>query len=240
MQSVREEESIRIARELHDQLGSVLTGFKWDLEMLSEMLADTVAESRLQEARAKMQLMTHAIVDTVAFVRRISSELRPSILDLGVIEAIRWQAKQFQSQTGIPCVCVSSHDDVALSAEQATAVFRILQETLTNILRHAWATNVEIRAEHGSGEFIVSVADDGRGITPEASGGASLGLLGMQERAHLVGGSIQIVGVEGKGTTLTLRLPLADEIEHRESESPSSREYANEADSNSRRPRGSP
>lgn len=241
MQSVREEESIRIARELHDQLGSVLTGFKWDLEMLSEMLSDTVAESRLQEARAKTQLMTHAIVDTVAFVRRISSELRPSILDLGVIEAIRWQAKQFQSRTGIPCVCASSHDDVPLSAEQATAVFRILQESLTNILRHARATNVEIRAEHGSGEFVVSVTDDGRGIMPEeASGGESLGLLGMQERAHLVGGSIHIAGVEGKGTTLTLRLPLADEIEHRKSESPSSPEYANEADSNSGRSRGSP
>ena len=154
--------------------------------------------------------MTRLIDSTIDVVRRISAELRPSALDdLGLVPAIELHAQQFQARTGIVCKCDFSSERVGLNQEQSTAVFRILQEALTNVLRHAQATRVDVRATEEDGEFILTISDNGKGISEEeASGVHSLGLLGMRERAILIGGKIDIAGVEGKGTVIILRLPI--------------------------------
>lgn len=212
MQSVREEESIRIARELHDELGSALTSLRWDLESLDNAVSNSASEPQSQLPREKIKAMIRLTDTTIGAVRRISSELRPSVLDdLGLVEAIEWQAQQFQARTGILCKFDCSLENLALSQERSTAVFRIFQEALTNILRHAQATEVKMEMEVEAGEFVLTISDDGRGITEdEKSGSQSLGLLGMRERAHFAGGEVNITGGEGKGTVVIVRVPIAD------------------------------
>jgi signal transduction histidine kinase len=155
--------------------------------------------------------MTALVDTTINGVRRIASELRPSILDdLGLIEAIDWQAQQFQARTGIVYHGNHSLEEVHLHRDQSTAVFRIFQEALTNVLRHAQATKIDVNMKEEGGEFILSISDNGRGIREdEKSNQMSLGLLGMQERAHLVGGNVDIIGIEGTGTVVTVRIPLS-------------------------------
>ncbi len=144
-------------------------------------------------------------------IRRIASELRPTILDdLGLMAAIEWQAQQFQARTGIVCHCECSLEEVELNDEQSTAVFRILQEALTNVLRHAQATRVDIKINKEKGHFVLSVSDNGKGITnDEKLDQHSLGILGMRERAHLIGGEIEIKGEKGKGTVVVVRVPIS-------------------------------
>jgi signal transduction histidine kinase len=131
-------------------------------------------------------------------------------LDLGLVDAIEWQAQQFEARTGIECrLCDGPPEDVHLSREQSTAVFRILQEALTNVLRHAQAARVEISIEEKDGGFMLTVSDNGRGIREEEeSGPLSLGLLGMRERAHLVGGNVDITRGPQNGTAVAVRIPL--------------------------------
>ena len=210
LQSTREEEGIRIAREIHDELGSALTSLKWDLEGMDKMLSDPKTGPALASMRGKAKTMTRLIDSTIDVVRRISAELRPSALDdLGLVPAIELHAQQFQARTGIVCNCDFASDRVNLHQEQSTAVFRIFQEALTNILRHAQATRVNIQTIEDEGEFILTITDNGRGITEgEKSGQLTLGLLGMRERAHLIGGEVDITGIEGEGTAVTVRLPI--------------------------------
>ena len=128
-------------------------------------------------------------------------------MNAGCPKQIEWQAEQFQTRTGIECLC--SLQGPALNQEQSTAVFRITQEALTNILRHAQATRVAIKTWQEGDEFVLAIRDDGRGIRDDQkSGHRSLGLLGMRERAHLVGGTFDVSGIEGEGTTVTVRAPL--------------------------------
>jgi PAS domain S-box-containing protein len=210
LQSAKEEEATRISRELHDELGSVLTSLKWDLETLHGVNSELEDQSQLQVLREKIQAMLRVAEDAIAAVRRISSELRPSILDdLGLVEAMEWQAREFEARAGIAIHYECFVDQVGLSQQQATAIFRIFQEALTNILRHAQATRVDITIKEEAGELILTVKDNGRGITEDDNSiSKSLGLLGMQERAHLVGGEIHINGVEGQGTVVILRVPI--------------------------------
>src|SRR6266478_892451 len=209
LQSAREEEGTRIAREIHDEIGSMLTGLKWDLEEISRMLSTPPGESQLAVMREKVRALIKLTDMSVSTLRRIASELRPSVLDdLGLAAAIEWQAQQFQARTGIVCVCDCSLERVELNEEQSTAVFRILQEALTNVLRHAQATKVEIKISKENGYFGLSVSDNGKGIMESVkSEQQSLGILGMRERAHLIGGEIDIKGFEGKGTVVDLRVP---------------------------------
>jgi PAS domain S-box-containing protein len=211
LQSAREEEGTRIARELHDELGSALSSLRWDLEDVDEVISESGDQPQLAALRKKIEAMMRLTDTTVNTVRRISSELRPTALDeLGLIEAIEWQAQQFQARMGIVvhCDCPLESDD--LTQEQSTAIFRIFQEALTNVLRHAQATRVDVTAKREAGEFVLTISDNGRGITEnEQSGLPSLGLLGMRERANLIGGKIQITGVAGKGTVVTLRVPIS-------------------------------
>ena len=211
LRSAREEEGARIAREIHDELGSALMSLKWDLEEVDKALSDPEGRARLSAPQEKIGVMTRLLDMTINAVRRISSELRPSVLDdLGLVEAIEWQAQQFQARTGIVCRCDCSLENLVLSQEKSTALFRILQEALTNIIRHARATEVDIVVDEEGGEVVLTVSDDGRGITEgEKTGRQSLGLLGMRERARLVGGRVDINGAEGGGTVITVRVPVS-------------------------------
>ena len=205
----KEEEGIRIARELHDELGSALTSLKWSLFGLDKVYSANQNADGHASARLKIEEMVGLVDSTINAVRRISSELRPGILDdLGVVAAIEWQAQQFQSHSGILCEFESLADDVTLDREQGTVVFRIFQEAMTNVLRHSRATKVNVIIEEEDGELLLEVSDNGRGISEfEKRGALSLGLLGMRERAHSIGGTIEIIGAAGRGTRLIVRLP---------------------------------
>jgi PAS domain S-box-containing protein len=206
LQSVREEESLRIAREIHDELGGALTGLKMDVSWFGKRLA----ESNREIMHQKLQSMSELIDDTIRKVRNISTELRPSVLDdLGLAAAIEWQSREFQKRTEIECRIMSLQEDIRLSTEKSTAVFRIFQEILTNVARHANANLVEIFMEEDRGNLILKVSDNGKGIKEsDVSEMKSLGLLGMRERALVFGGKVDITGIEGKGTFVTVRIPL--------------------------------
>lgn len=211
LRAAREEEGTRIARELHDELGASLSSLRWDLEAIDETISELADQSELQELRKKLDAMMRLTETTINTVRRIASEMRPTALDdLGLMEAIEWQARQFQDRTGVIVQCDSPLENLELYREQLTAVFRIFQEALTNILRHAQATKVHIQGKEEDGEFILTISDNGRGITDdEKSGQRTLGLLGMRERVYLVGGTLEITGSEGKGTSVTVRIPVS-------------------------------
>jgi PAS domain S-box-containing protein len=211
LQSAREKEATRIARQIHDDLGGILTGLRWELESLEKMIHDPGDSWHKKVVMQNKLVAMIGLTDTTLnVVRRIASDLRPSILDdLGLVEAIEWQTQQFQARTGIRCCCECSLQTIGLPDQQATAVFRIVQEALTNILRHAQASQVGVAVREEDGALVLTVADNGRGITQsEIFSRDSLGMLGMRERAHLIGGSVDIVGVPGTGTTLHLRVPL--------------------------------
>lgn len=211
LQSAREEEATRIAHQIHDDMGGVLTALRWELEALQKMLDYPGDSAQLRTAmRSKLETMVGLTDTTINVVRRIASELRPSILDdLGLMEAIEWQAQQFQTRTGIRCQCHFSVQPHRVPDPQSTALFRIVQEALTNVLRHAQATRVDLSANEENGILLLTISDNGRGITEtERLNRNSLGLLGMQERAHLIGGSFEIAGRRDQGTTLQVRVPL--------------------------------
>lgn len=209
LHSVREEESARIAREIHDELGAELSSLKWDLEEVGEIISEPADQSRLAALREKVGAMIRLIDGAVDTVRRISSELRPTALEeFGLAEALGWYAQQFEARTGIAVHCDCQPEDGDLNREQSVAVFRIFQEALTNVLRHAQATRVDIRMRQEDAHLDLTISDNGRGITEDEKGGSqSLGLLGMRERTHLLGGEISIEGGEGRGTTITVRVP---------------------------------
>lgn len=206
LQSVREEERTRIARAIHDELGQTLTGLKMDVAWLQKHL-DQPRPALL----AKMQAMSQLIDTTIQTVRRISTELRPGLLDdLGLVATIEWQLQEFQTRTGIEGNLISAPEETTLDAEGATTVFRIFQEILTNVVRHAQASQVEVTLEETDTFLTLQVQDNGRGITEnELHSPKSIGLLGMQERARLRAGEVHFQGTPGRGTTVTVRLPLS-------------------------------
>ena len=207
----REEESKRIAREIHDELGGDLTSLRWDLEELGEIISEGPDSTRFMALRNKVDTLINLTDTTLETVRRLSSELRPIALDeLGLVEAIESQARQFESRTGLAVDYECSLDKVDLDGQQSIAVFRILQEALTNILRHSQATGVTITMKQESGEFFLAIKDNGRGITEsEKSGAHSLGLLGMRERALLIGATIDITATPGEGTEVVVKIPIS-------------------------------
>lgn len=205
LQYVREEERTRIAREVHDELGQALTGLKLDLSWLATRLA-----RNRQPVQDKVRTMTEHIDETIQTVRRIATELRPGILDsLGLVAALEWQANEFQSRTGIPCVVTTTVADTLWDQQFSTVFFRIFQETLTNVIRHAKATSVDVRLAEDGDDLKLSVKDNGRGISEdEIANTRSIGLIGMRERAMLIGGELNLQGTPGQGTLVTLRVPL--------------------------------
>ncbi len=206
LQYVREEERTRIAREVHDELGQALTGLKLDLAWISGRLPRSQ-----RPLLDKLETMAGHVDETIQSVRRIATELRPGILDdLGLVAALEWQANEFQSRTGIECHVSSTLHDTLLDADLNTAFFRIFQETLTNIMRHAGATRVDVQSTLEHGVLILTVRDNGRGILAgEVKDRRSIGLLGMEERAALLGGEFKITGEPGRGTLVTVKIPLS-------------------------------
>jgi PAS domain S-box-containing protein len=209
LRTAREEEGARIAREIHDQLGGALTALKWYLEEVARIPVAYPNPAQAPEVTEKLAAMDKLIDSTIKTVRRISSELHPGILDdLGLLPALEWQAQQFQARTGIICQCHFLREELVLSREEARAVFRIFQETLTNVMRHAQASRVEVKVTREAEHLKFEFSDNGRGITEKEKGNrSSLGLLSMQERARLVGGEVCVTGSAGRGTTVTVRLP---------------------------------
>lgn len=210
LQSVREAERTRIAREIHDDLGQMLTAVMMDLSWLEDKLSkprDVAARNALAEKVVALSKLVGKTMDTV---RMIAAELRPGILDeLGLKAAIEWQCADFQKRAGIKCHLITDLEDVALDRASATAMFRILQESLTNVLRHAKANTVTLTLEEREGSLVLTVTDDGRGITEaEISDPRSLGILGMRERATMYGGTFDISSLDGDGTRVVVRIPL--------------------------------
>ena len=204
-QTGREEERTRMAREVHDELGQALTGLKLDLAWLQKHTGP-----KQKDLLQKFGDMSALLDSTIQGVRRIATELRPGVLDdLGLVPAMEWQLQEFQKRSGIRCKFTSTLEEVALDAETTTVLFRILQETLTNVGRHAAATRVDVSLDEDQGYVRLRVQDNGRGITEsEKSGFKSLGLLGIRERVNLRSGTFHIQGTPRKGTLVVIRLPL--------------------------------
>jgi PAS domain S-box-containing protein len=206
LQVIREEERKSVAREIHDELGQALTAIKIDLASLMRQLSVDQPQQR-----KRTDSLLELVDQTIHSVRRISTELRPGILDdLGLVAALEWAAEEFQARTGTRCRLNLPGDDIEIDQECATAMFRIFQETLTNVARHSNASEVGVRLAKENGDLTLEVHDNGRGIGVEQlSGGRSLGILGMRERAALLGGELGIIGAPEKGTTLRVRIPVA-------------------------------
>jgi len=208
LQQAREEERALLAREIHDQLSGALTALKMDLSFLANRVPQE--DAALTENTESMATLIDATLNSV---RNIATQLRPSVLDdLGLIAAIEWQTEEFQNRSGIKCRLDLEREEVALDKNRSTAIFRIFQEALTNVARHAEASEVWISLNAQAGSLILQIRDNGRGITQEEiSSSRSLGLLGMRERAFAFGGKVVISGVTGQGTTVTLKIPVNQE-----------------------------
>ena len=207
LQAAREEERARMSREIHDELGGSLTGLKMDVARMAKNADDLSPD----ELRARAAAMSSLIDSTVQMVRRIASDLRPGILDdFGLAAAIEWQLQEFSKRAGLEFAYDSNTDELNLDPASSIELFRLFQETLTNVARHAQATRVAARLAAGADELVLEVSDNGRGIsTGEIGNSKSLGLLGMRERVQQLRGELSITGAPGQGTTVLIRVPLA-------------------------------
>jgi PAS domain S-box-containing protein len=209
LQTAREEERTYIAREIHDEFGQVLTALKMDLSWLSKRLP---AEASLPQ---KVEAMSDLVDSAIQTVRHIATELRPGLLDdLGLVAALEWQAQEFTDRTGLECELHLGEEELILSRDLSTDLFRIFQETLTNVARHAKATKVQVELDNTPDELVLMVCDNGQGITEnQISNPKSLGLMGMRERVRFRGGKITFQGIPGRGTTVTVRFPQTNTTE---------------------------
>lgn len=205
LQSVRDSERTSIAREIHDELGSTLTSIKMDLHWFSKKLATGKTPDV-----GKLAVTIGVVDSAIRTVQRIATELRPSLLDhLGLWPALEWQVEQFESHAGIPCRLSLLADECAIGPEARTAVFRMVQESLTNVARHAGATQVEIVARKETGHLIVEINDNGIGMHEEKTvHSGSFGLQGMRERARSFAGEVTLRTAPGKGTSVRISIPL--------------------------------
>jgi len=202
---VQEQQRQRIAREIHDDLGQTLTALRLDVAWLARRLDPSPSLTG-----EKLERMGALVDATIESVQAIARDLRPPILDdVGVVAAIEWQAREFEERTGISCRFRINRDDIDLDADRSIAVFRLVQEALTNVARHAHATRVTIALAEARDRLVISIRDNGRGIGRDAIfRPGALGLLGMRERIHLCGGRLRIDGRPGKGTLLRAEVPL--------------------------------
>ncbi|GAB4286373.1 MAG: hypothetical protein Kow0098_01500 [Ignavibacteriaceae bacterium] len=208
LQSVREEERSLISREIHDELGQVLTFLKIQISLISKKLKEDQ-----QDLKTGLEEASAIIEQSVDTVQRICTKLRPDILDdLGLIAAIEWQAQELRRVTGISCNVNITTDEINdLSSEKATAIFRIYQEALTNAVRHSGASQIRIYLYKRNDYMTLEISDNGKGITNEQiSAPASLGILGMKERALVFGGEVYIDNAGSGGTRVKVSMPLSD------------------------------
>jgi len=208
---VREEERARISREIHDELGQQLTGLKMDASWIYKHVPE-----KDETLRKKISSMISLMDETVKTIRRISTELRPGILDdLGLIAALEWQSSEFQKRTEIACKFRSQIQELEIDEGKSTGIFRIFQEALTNVMRHSQATSIEATLCKSGSELTLTVSDNGVGFNvAEAKGKKTLGLIGMRERALILGGEFEIESAQNQGTHLMLRIPVSKRIYH--------------------------
>jgi PAS domain S-box-containing protein len=203
LEAIREEERRRIALEIHDELGQLLTALKMDVALLKmRVVADAEATRKIDDIRELVE-------KTIWMVRNVASHLRPAALNFGIVSALEWLAEDFSRRNGMPCQLVVRGGEPSLADAHATAVFRIVQESLTNVSRHAGASRVAVTLVSTDLALDLRVSDDGQGFDLDsAQGGYSYGLLGMSERARLIGGTLQIDSAPGAGTMVSINLPL--------------------------------
>jgi signal transduction histidine kinase len=205
IEQVKEQERTRIAREIHDDLGGNLTAIKMALAMLAARLPD---EPPLRDKAAYLDDLVDRTIDAV---HRISLDLRPSTLDLGLVAALEWQAREFERQAGVACVFRCAHREIDLDPDHASALFRIFQEALTNIAKHAGATRVMVALRRQRQHLLLTIADNGRGIQPaDRLKPHSFGLRGMSERARALGGTLTLSEAPGGGTMVAIKTRLTD------------------------------
>jgi len=208
LQAAREEERRSVAREIHDELGQALTTIKLELSLLrEEVLHDATA------ATQRIQSLKDGVDETIHAVKRIITKLRPGLLDdLGLTAAIEWQAKDFQQHTGIVCEVMAEPEEMNIDSKISTAMFRIFQETLTNITRHSNATRVTVNLLQTDDALTLQVHDNGQGITSEEiNDPKSFGLIGIRERAQYWHGTVEINGTPINGTTIIVQFPMPPE-----------------------------
>jgi PAS domain S-box-containing protein len=205
LQNIREEERANIAREIHDELGERLTGIRLDISWIEKKISPS-NKSLLK----KFPPLLNLVDNTIKTVRKISTELRPSILDdFGLVEALEWQVAEFEKRTGINCRFLSSISDNNYDKKISITLFRILQESLTNVLRHASAKNISVQLLKKDNILELSITDDGIGIDAKTvKGKQTLGLIGMKERVFMVRGKYSITSEKDKGTSILVSVPL--------------------------------
>lgn len=211
VERTREEERIRIAREIHDELGQMLTVLKMDVSTMSSEIKKKVSGDVLDYFIEEASKILDRINTIMESVQRITTELRPEVLDdLGLIEAIQWQAREFEKRSDLKITFSTGLEKTDfLNDEARTTIFRIFQETMNNIIRHAEASEVVITLEKRNNNLLFSISDNGRGITEEQKeASSSFGIIGMKERTRFLGGEVFIEGSQGEGTRVTIRIPL--------------------------------
>jgi signal transduction histidine kinase len=220
LQSGREEERTRVAREIHDDLGQVLTALKVDLDWLERKLGEPHTEPIFNALLERVVESGEMVESAIQSVQRIATELRPAVLDnLGLVEALKEEARRFEARNGITCNLNVPAGSLTFSPEISTTIFRVFQETLTNVARHAQATVVSISLEARPTQIILQVEDNGKGIEPQSiADPRSLGLMGMTERASALGGHVAVAPATPRGTRVTLQLPRNETAGQRGSE----------------------
>lgn len=214
LETVREEERLKLAREIHDGFGSSLTGLKMDLMVLKKNITKNFDLKLDSVVFDNIQSMSDLIDSTIVMVRKLATELRPGILDeLGLVEAMKWYIAEFEKRTEIKSRFTVFPKNIKTDARLATTLFRIFQEILTNIMRHSKATEITVFLRKQKNLVSLLIHDNGVGIKKEEiTNKNSLGILGMQERAMIFGGKLEIEGVEGKGTIIKVEIPLIQDI----------------------------
>jgi two-component system sensor histidine kinase UhpB len=212
LQTGREEERANVAREIHDDLGQTLTAIKLNLDWLERHIGNQKDEATFNPLLERVVESSEMTETAIQSVQRIAADLRPALLDtLGLSEALEEESQRFEQRSGIKCALQLPPEPSRLSPQASIAVFRVFQEALTNVARHAKATAVDISLSTDKGQVLLRIEDDGQGIQPEAIGDPrSLGLLGMIERASSLGGRVSFEPVTPHGTRVTLQLPLPE------------------------------
>jgi signal transduction histidine kinase len=210
-EQAREEERRRLARELHDELGQALTGFKMDLAWL-ELRLQAPSSEDLAESRTKVNALLQRVEQSIHALGAIVTDLRPESLDqLGLVAAIEWQAESFARRAGVRCRFTTTTDVIELDRGRATSVFRMFQEMLTNVARHANASRISVSLRQKADRLLLTVRDNGRGVSlRDVVAPQSWGLLGMRERALLLGGTLEITSARRRGTAVSVSVPLAN------------------------------
>jgi len=202
IEASKEAERAEIARELHDEMGGLLTGLKSDVSWLKKQVGEE------PQIRDKIRDVESLLDEVVMVSKRIAKSLRPAILDQGLNAALEWQAQEFEKHAGIPCRFQTNNDELALDSGQATGVFRVFQEALTNVAKHAHAKRVDVQVFATDESVTLEVRDDGVGVAEhDLEKPDSFGVRGMQERVHHLGGWLDVSGAPGKGTTIMLSIP---------------------------------